>query len=281
MKITHDLHIHTTLSSCCKDTGATVQKYMEKARQLGLDKIAFTDHLWDSAIPLGNEWYRPQNVTHVLQLKQTVEDAQKEADTPRILFGCETEYDYAHRAPALTEEAAAQFDIVLFPNSHTHLTTPDGLRDDKKAHARFMFDAFMDAVNSPVSRYITVMAHPFMAVCCPYDNRELLPLLSDNQYRECFSAAKEKNIAIEINMSNFKRHNRAENPLTGFVYDLPALYNDPILHLFELAKGCGCRFTFGSDAHAVSTPSLNHWHATYMIAELLGLTDDDIADIAK
>ena len=91
MKITSDLHIHTNLSSCAK-RDATFEGYVANAAKDGLTCLGFTDHLWDSArIPGVTGWYAPQNVEHVLQLKEKL---PLEMDGVRLLFGCETEFAY-------------------------------------------------------------------------------------------------------------------------------------------------------------------------------------------
>ena len=49
--------------------------------------------------------------------------------------------------------------------------------------------------------------------------------------------------------------------------------------MYRLAKECGCKFIFGSDAHS------NNEHEKYniaqFVADLLELKENDIADIAK
>ena len=68
MHITADLHMHTHLSFCGQDE-ATVENYIAQAPELGLTRLGFTDHMWDSAVPGMPWWYRQtdiQNVEHVL-----------------------------------------------------------------------------------------------------------------------------------------------------------------------------------------------------------------------
>lgn len=54
----------------------------------------------------------------------------------------------------------------------------------------------------------------------------------------------------------------------------------PKMRLYRLAKECGCRFIFGSDAHSQSEFDDYSIWAEY-VTELLGLTEDDIIDFAK
>ena len=147
---------------------------------------------------------------------------------------------------------------------------PKELYEPYGKHARFMLDAFWDIVNSPLAPYVTGVAHPFAAVACPYDPRALYGLISEKQYRECFSAAKEKGIALEINISCF-----ASLPLNE-------LCAHPALAMYEIAKDVGCRFFFGSDAHTAEPGGIqDKWATACAMARLLDLTENDLAPAAR
>lgn len=266
MKIRHDLHIHTHLSECARDPESTLANYLPFARANGLTTIGIANHLWDSDIPCPIHWYHSQNFEHISAILDDMKAIQP--DGIRVLFGAECEYDYANRGIAITPEHAEKLDFLLVPNSHTHMTMPKEFYEPHQRHADFMLTAFMDIVTSPLAKYVTAVAHPFSAVNCPYDNRCLFDLISDAQYIECFEAARQANIAIEINTSSF--------------YPLPLneIIEHPSLRMFDLARKCGCKFTFGSDAHSPSY-QINHsgpWANAYVAAQILGLTEDDLAD---
>ena len=177
MKIEHDFHIHTTLSLCANET-ATVENYLATAKKLGLKKLGFSDHFWDSAIGGAFEWYQKQDYEHVVQLKSELERVTGE--DVKIYFGCETEYDPIHHGVALTEEAAEKFDFILVPNSHTHMMMPKDFYQPHQKHVDFMVQAYHEILDSNVSRYITAVAHPFEAVNCPYDRTRLIDMISDD-----------------------------------------------------------------------------------------------------
>lgn len=65
MRIDHDFHIHTQLSLCAKDD-ATVENYIRSAKRLGLRKLGFANHMWDSAVPGALEWCQKQSFEHSL-----------------------------------------------------------------------------------------------------------------------------------------------------------------------------------------------------------------------
>ena len=268
MKITHDLHIHTRLSRCAKSETAVVSNYIQNARKNGLTKIGFSDHMWDSAVPCPIPWYHTQNFPHVSALRGELSRA--DASDLALSFGCECEYDYAGHGIALTEDVAREFDHILVPNSHTHMVMPKEFYEPYEKHARFMLDAFWDIANSPLASYVTGIAHPFAAVACPYDERVLYPLITEKQYRECFAAAREKGIALEINISCF-----ASLPLNE-------LASHPALSMFEIAKDEGCRFIFGSDAHTAEAGGIqDKWATACVMAQLLNLTENDLAPAAR
>lgn len=261
MLVKQDLHIHTYLSPCANET-ATIEYYVRVARKLGLDTIAITDHMWDPAVSIayGNAaWYHTYGLTpkHVARAR---DDASRAEHTGvRILFGCETEYDRVLRRPAISRETASKMEVLLAPNSHTHCTMPQEDYEPYERHADYLVRCFMDTVTSDVAEFITAIPHPFAAVGCPYDNRLLLPLIGEKRFTECFSAAAEANIAMEINTSCFTK--------------LP-IDNDPMVDMLAIAKKCGCRFTFGSDSH--SSADHDCFPIAERIAEKLGLREENI-----
>ncbi len=258
-----DIHIHTKLSSCAGPT-ALAADYIRLAKAAGYSLIGFADHLWDSAVPGAPGWYVPQNLAHVLSLHGELRSIPKDGLEVRV--GAECEYDLAARDIAITEEAAAQLDFLLVPNSHTHITNPGG-RDDREAHAKYMMRAFYDILESKNARYVTAIAHPFLAVACPYPWQELLPLYSDDEFRRAFRAAAECGIAMEFNPST----------TAGMGPDEDSMRAHPCFRMFRIMKECGCRFTYGSDRHS-ATGYARH-EKTERFAALVGIGDGDILSI--
>jgi histidinol phosphatase-like PHP family hydrolase len=171
LKLEHDFHVHTHLSSCAKDS-ATIAHYVAKARELGIKKLGLADHMWDAAIPGASKWYSVQDFAHISTIREEI--AAVEHEGIEFLIGAEGEYDYAHRGIALSEAVAEQLDFLIVPNSHTHMTMPKDFYEPHRKHAEFMLDAFYDIINSPLSKYVTAIPHPFMAVCCPYPNAQAI-----------------------------------------------------------------------------------------------------------
>lgn len=265
MLIKHDFHIHTNLSLCA-DKSASLDMYVSKAKELSLDKIAITNHVWDNTVCKWEhiedgkrEFYTVQNVDYILTAKDEIKKYY--SDDLEILFGCEAEYCFEKRKPAISVEAAEQMDVLLVPNSHTHLAMPKSFYEPHKKHIEFMVEAFMNTVNSDVAKYVTAIPHPFMAVACPYDNRTLLNEITDDDFKRCFDAAAQKGIALELNPNFLKSKSLKE------------AYNDLIFRMYRIGKECGCKFTVGTDAH--SEKGYDNFEKIYIMTSLLELTTED------
>lgn len=270
MKFTSDLHIHTHLSSCGKPE-ATVEYYMNKAREIGLKTLGFTDHMWDSAVPGATKWYAPQNFEHIMKIREELDAADK-TGIDRILVGAECEYDPWHHGVAVSPAVAEQLDVLLVPNSHTHIVMPKAYYQPRR-HAEFMLEAFYDILNSEVSRYITAIPHPFAAVNCSKYYPATYPFhsISDDEFRRCFAAAAKKGIALEINPYNFRNA-----PVEDLESDELARER---LRMYRIAKVEGCLFTVGVDSH--SDFYHDYYHLIYPVAEALELTEKDLHPLAR
>ena len=264
MKIQHDFHVHTKLSICANET-ATVENYLEHAKRLGLKKIGFSDHFGAGDIPGARGFYRAHPYEHNAELKTKL--AEIGDGDIKLYFGCETEYHTPRRDVAITEEEAEKFDFIVVPNSHTHMIMPKEYIQDYQKHVDFMIQAYEDTLNSKISRYITAMAHPFEAVCCPYDNTILINMISDDTFKRLFDKTAEKGIAFEINVSFTKNMTPKD------------IENCAQLRMFRLAKECGCKFTFGSDAHDSSQHEF--YQNADIFADLLDIREDDLAEICR
>lgn len=264
MRIEHDFHLHTNLSACAKRE-VTAADYVANAHSLSLKKLGFSDHFWDASIEGANKFYQPQDYEHIIQLKPELDKLR--CDDIQFFFGCETEYDPFHRGVAITEETAEKLDFLLVPNSHTHMMMPKDCFEPYRRHADFMLQALYDILNSPVSKYITAIAHPFEAVSCPYPNGLLIDLITDDEFKRVLDLMANKGIAFEINVSSMQRKTPAE------IEQLSQI------RLFRLAKQQGCKFLFGSDSH--SAGSHQFYGNANFVAELLALTEEDLAPLAR
>ncbi len=272
MNITHDFHIHTSLSFCANES-ATIDAYVKIAKQIGLKKIGIANHFWDSKIPRIDTYYKTkydvgfydnQDFEHILKDKPEIEKYKNSC--VEILFGAEAEYDPIRRGVGITEEVAEQLDFLLVPNSHTHATMPISMYEPYEKHLQFMIDAYNDILDCPISKYVTAMAHPFSAVACPYPNSILYDLMPDDEFKKLFYKTAKKGIAVEINTGVFRKLSPDEIEL------------NPRIRMYKLAKESGCKFLFGSDAHSDDVHK-NYISILQKITELVGITESDIINI--
>lgn len=275
MKIQHDFHVHTK-RSLCADQEVTVKDYLEVMRKNGISKVGFSDHFW-AGTPIEKisedkdvrEFYTIQNFAHVKTIREEIAAlSEEDKDGMKIYFGCECEYDPYVGDLAITEEYAEQFEFVIVPNSHTHMMMPKTFYQPYEKHKEFMIEAYMNVIHSPLSRYVTSMAHPFEAVCCPYDNRILMDMITDDEFRRMFSATAEKGIAVEINIAGIREKTPEE------------IADDPVIRMYRLAKECGCKFTFGSDSHRTGLYDTYSCRAD-LVAGILKLREADLHPLVR
>jgi len=85
MEIKHDFHIHTDLSICANKT-ATLENYLNIAKNLDLKKIGIANHFWDSRIDGNIDFYKTQDFEHISKLKPEIEKASSDAGfTPNVI----------------------------------------------------------------------------------------------------------------------------------------------------------------------------------------------------
>lgn len=263
MNIRHDLHLHTTLSYCGKDS-ATPENYVEIAKKKGLSTIGFSDHVWDTAVsPAINDFYEGQDAERILSA------SLPKAEGIRILRGCEAELD-KNGVLGLSEDAAKKFDYILCTHSHSqHPEVIDAsLRKDPKKLADILCERFSVLVEHPMSKYITAIAHPFFP-CGNRDNfDEVLFRISDDRLEDLFADAVYKNVAIEINAGAFSG------------YSVKSIHRSEMFRIYETAKESGCKFIFGTDCH---DPKLYDERFSYLeaLCALLEITDEDLCPLVK
>ena len=115
-QIDHDLHIHSTLSPCCKVDTQTPERILQYARESDLHTICLTDHFWDSAVPGASKWYAPLHFEHLAKAKPL-----PQAEGIRFLFGCETDMD-ADLNLGISREKLALFDFIIIATTHMHFS---------------------------------------------------------------------------------------------------------------------------------------------------------------
>lgn len=302
------MHTHTKLSLCCNDEHATVSAYVKKAAELGIQVLGITNHCWDESVPIKSSFYNPQSIAYNTAVW---DDIPKDTEGVKLLIGVETEYCGMTDTLGMTAEGAKNFQYVLVPTTHTHMVNfviPFGpnyrkaldkiekkLRETFPAFSDKQINRWMEAArpadvklysDGPDLRFVsefmcesflqlfknseflrlcntvpTFIAHPFCAGGYNYEeNSEMLKMISDEKLYEMFENMASGNVGYDISVNNFVIS--------------PGVYIDQMFRLIRIAKECGVKFTFGTDAHTVD--GLNNAVKSAEIYERAGFTPDDL-----
>ncbi|HHT28139.1 MAG TPA: PHP domain-containing protein [Firmicutes bacterium] len=258
--VNHDIHVHTMLSACVEDAAAIPTNYIQQAATLGLKTIGFADHVWDRNMPGASPWYQPQDMEHILSIRDQLPN-----DTLgiKVLIGCESEY-WGDGRIGISRAAAEQLDFVLLPMSHAHMTSfaVPGVVTSLADLSQLLVKRFHEVIDL---RIATGIAHPFFPIGYIEHVDEIIAGISDTQFIDCFGRAAEAGVSIEIQPSYFPSlHGK---PQEGF-------HDETFFRVLSLAKRCGCYFHFGSDAHSLA--ALNSLTVLDQVIEQIGINRDDI-----
>ncbi|MDD5597600.1 MAG: PHP domain-containing protein [Victivallaceae bacterium] len=258
MRIDSDMHIHTSVSRCCRSPEQTIENVIRISAENGLKKIGFADHLWASDTVAPSDWYRSMNGAAHLRLHEMVHACQWDIE---VLVGCEAETQ-SPGVFGITYELKAKLDFVVMSASHFHMKnfveqpreiTPRGIADH-------LLRFFVSAVSGGLPDAIVHPLFPF-----GYDNmyEAAINTISDTELTDALGIAAANNIGIEINPCSLP------NPFYGRTFSL-----ETPLRIFELAKKVGCKFTFGSDAHAPE--EFKNLQKLQYFVDALNLTEDNL-----
>ncbi len=228
----HDIHIHTSLSSC---SSTDLALYVPEIRKRKYAAVGFANHVWDSAVPGASDWYRPQDVAHVLKLREEL--GRYDFGDTKVYLGCEAEY-IGGGVVGLDPRNAPLFDYVLVSAHHFHMagfTRPADLADPGEVR-KLMLKRFLEVCDIGFAFGIV---HPFLPMGYMDSALEILRGIEDKEFRTCFRYAAERKKSIEINLSVFRKFTEAE--LSEY------------RRMMTIARECGCCFHTGSDAHTVES----------------------------
>ena len=234
-QIDHDLHIHTHLSICSSDEGQTPESILAHAKKSGLRTVCITDHYWDSAVPCHtgvNWWYEAQNFAHISQDCPMPKD-----DEVQVLFGCETDLD-SENFVGIPQERWQDFSFIIVSTTHFHHMCGAAWENPTVEDlARLWVERFDAVLNANLPFGKVGIAHLACGLICMNSREkylEVLDLIPATEMERLFAKAAKLGAGIELNFSDMSfADGEAET----------------ILRMFRIAKACGCKFYFGSDAH--------------------------------
>lgn len=256
--IDHDLHIHSTLSPCCKTPEQTTERILQYAKDNCLKTIVLTNHFWDeAAAPAPTAWYEKQPFAHICAAKPLPQD-----ENVKFLFGCETDVT-AELVLGLSKERTEEFDFIVIPTTHMHF--PFTMHPEEATSVESRVRAWVRRLEGVLSMELPFHKVGIAHLTCHLTYRDenqylqVFPAIPDEEMERLFTKAAQLGVGIEINREDM-RHAQ-ENP-------------DILLRPYRIAKKCGCKFYLGSDAHKPEEleDALNYFR---WAIDMLELTEED------
>ena len=260
----HDYHIHSMISQCSSDPEQTAESILRLAKERGLKRIVLTDHFWDEAVPGASNWYATYHkFTDISKALPLPSDPEVE-----FLFGCEVDMD-KNGVIGLSPEKYDLFDFIIVPTTHMHMRGFTVNEEDfakPEALARLWVERFDALLRSDLPFGKVGIAHPISRCIATENNMhlEVISLVHDAQMYRLFTEAARLGLGIEINGDDIAFSDEDK---------------DTALRPYRIAKECGCKFYYGSDAHKPRQFSVDKRFDRFV--ELLGLTESDKFHISK
>ncbi len=259
-RIDHDYHIHSFLSSCASNPEQDEQYILKRTKELGLSRICITNHYWDGAVPGASKWYSRQGFDHIAQSLPLPQDGDVE-----FLFGCETDMD-KHMTVGCPPSRYDDFDFIIIPTTHLHMFgfTVEEADDNVASKARLWAQRFDALLAQSLPFHKIGIAH--LSTCLINWRRKsreeyfaTLEAIDKKEAERLFAMAATRGCGIELNLGDMR---------------IAGKDMDKALELFHIAKGCGCKFYLGSDAH--EPQEFDGFHEIYeQVITKLDLTEND------
>ena len=263
-KLDHDYHIHSYISECSKSPEQTPENILKLAKERGIRRIVLTDHFWDESVLGASDWYKTYH---------KLTDLKKALPLPtdndvEFLFGCETDMD-KNGVIGLSRDNFDAFDFIIVPTTHLHMkgfTINEEDYGNVDRLAKLWVERLDMLLNADLPFGKVGVAH-LSTACIAYENNlylEVLKRLPEDEMYRLFKKAAGLGVGIEINGSDI------------------ALGDDDIdvaLRPLRIAKECGCKFYYGSDAHTPKGFDKDKYFDRAV--RLLGLTEDDKFHISR
>lgn len=228
------------------------QHILEYAEKKEYRAICLANHLWDSRVAGASDWYRGQDIPHLLQALPL-----PQSNKVRFLFGCEIEYLGQGRI-SLKAEHFSLFDFIIISVNHMHM---EGLIRPPETQAASEVAALF---TQRLEELVSINDLPWEKIGIAHINAkhlyrpgcaaDVLSLCDRKRLSSVFRKVSTLGGGIELNASAFLDAKESLN-----VH----------LELFNLAREAGCRFYCASDAHTTESLDLSPLHN---IITQLGLT---------
>jgi histidinol-phosphatase (PHP family) len=245
-----DLHNHTTL---CNHANGTVEEYVLRAIELGIDVYGFSDHA-----PMNYDPKYRMDITERKIYESWVLDAkEKYKDKIEILLAYEVDYLEGY---ILDEIINAKVDYLIGSvhflknkNDMWGFDNPEFIGVYKSKNIDTIWQEYFDAIEAMAKTGLfDIVGHLDLIKVFKYLPNKDVRILG----KDALSAIKKSNMVLEINPAGLRK------PI-GETY--------PSKELLELAFEMGINITFGSDGHEIEQIGFKYEEVT-SLAKNIGYT---------
>jgi histidinol phosphatase-like PHP family hydrolase len=250
MNIRSDFHIHSSVSYDTPDE-VSVEKIAEVAAGLGFKEIGITDHV--HICSEGAKGFDQKNTDRDkhAELGNIIRGSERDI---KIYYSWEVDYFDGGRYSFDVRYDPPRLDYILLGHHFTGHMRHAG----DKEKARYLHRITMEMAREP---YANIIAHPFYYPGGAEEHQRIISLVSDDQFKEAFSAMKEHGKAAEITSFQFQADLRS-------IREMKRMYG--------LARETGVKFVLNSDAHRLD--ELGGGYRCLRILEELGFSSEDFVD---
>jgi len=221
-----DLHNHT---SRCNHANGTINEYVQRAIELGIDIYGFSEHAPMDFDPK----YRLKLDEMNLYVADVLSAKEKYKDKIKILLGYEVDYLVGHM-----DERVLKADVDYLIGSVHFIEkwgfdNPEFIGEYENRDIDKIWQAYFDAIEEMAkSQYFDIVGHFDLIKVFKYLPKKDMRLLAKNALK----AIKKSNMVLELNTAGLRK-------------PIKEIY--PSKLLLEEAYNLGIPITFGSDAHEI------------------------------
>ncbi len=258
--IDHDFHIHTQLSYCSKNKDQTPENILKYGEENGFTTLCLTDHMWDGPFYNESGFYPGQDFEHVsswLPLPQS--------ENVKLLFGCETDLDKDMNL-GIRPETMDKFDFIIISTTHMHMR---GFTISEEGYdsVEVRKETYVNRIDKLLDMDLPFEKMGIAHITCSLGKRGLdmdeitfYDMIEDDTYKYLFGKIAKKGVGVELNIGGYETHTPEER--------------ERMLRPYRIAKECGAKFYFGSDAHKPATLAIAKARFE-LIRDELGLKESD------
>ncbi len=252
--IDHDLHNHSLVSPCSRDSRQSKEAILAYALTNNYSLIGLSDHLWPDT--------RDQIWSYLEDLPQS--------NRCRFLKGAEVEMHMSGDV-VIYDNELEKVDYYILALTHVHLlgyvTDPAKAPLSVEATAQYVKERIYKALSMDLPFERVGLAHiTWIPQPAGHHITECLALFSDQEWEDIFGRIAKLGMGVELNL----------RPL-----DYSPEQLSQVLRPYQIAKRMGCKFYLGGDAHHPEDFTQNRVEKFQTIVDLLELTEDDKWEFIK